>query len=303
MPCGNEVGDTGTTNALTLLAVGLGFLLPWTLGLRAPSLAQETNNPKISVDASFTISSGPSRARVTVEFYRRGPLPPMRPGQPDEYVRGIAVKETGVRETEKTEGSFRMLDRWEAPPTTITAFYPKLSRTWSVPDQPEAIITTAVQYGGRSLTLYAFTWDRRRLELIPHWDGENFSIAQMGAPPRFVVTVMPADYNQIPQLYAWNGSAFLAASEEFPRYFRTLGNREAATIYGHAELPPPGALVQSCRRALQAYALADQQKLGRKACVQARARIESASHVHDPKIQQERESAIAEINRLLKGNE
>ena len=294
----SRISDIGASDVWVRLAVLVSVLASWTPLGRGPAGAQINDQGKLSVDASFVIPSEPSQVRITIDFYHRGPFSSVHEGQPDEYIKGITV-----RDDEKIRAESHVLANWEAPATTIVTFYPELSRVWTVARPREVIVTTAVQYGGRALTLYAFAWDKGRLQPIQQWSGENFSIARMGVPWRLVVTVMPPDYNRIPQLYAWNGSAFVPADRQFPNYFRLLGEREAASIFHFKESLPPAALVQSCRRVLQAYTLAGDRAPGREACLQARARIESASRARGPEVQQERKSAIAEINRLLEGVE
>jgi hypothetical protein len=267
----------------------LVMTLLWWPGVICAGTPPQENDTQ-QVDARFNVSTGPGGSAV-VEFYRRGPFPPVRAGQPDEYVRGIAVQEAG-----------RVVDRWEADHTTIPVFYPGLNKIWTVRGPNHILITGAVQYGGRFVKLYALTWSGGKLEAIQEWAGETFSIKPMGSPSRFVVVVTPEDYSQIPELYVWDGTKFRLANSEFPEYFSALGAREACTIYNSGEKLAPAALVQSCRRSLEAYALAGRPEAGRRACVQARARIQKGAGVTwstPDGFQREGPSAISEIDGQL----
>lgn len=263
--------------------------LLWWPGVGCAGTPQNESDGQ-EVDARFNVSTSPGGSAV-VEFYRRGPFPPTAAGQPDEYVRGIAVQEAG-----------RVLDRWESDRTTIPSFYPGLNEIWTVTDPSRILITGVVQYGGRLLKLYALTWSGGRLEPIREWTGETFSIKPMGSPSRLVVVVTPEDYSRIPELYAWDGTKFRPANTEFPEYFNALGAMEARAIDNSSDKLPPAAIVQSCRRSLEAYKLAGRSEAGRRACIQARARIQKGAGItwSTPEgFQREGPSAISEIDSLL----
>jgi hypothetical protein len=117
-----------------------------------------------------------------VEFYRRGPIAQSNPVGPPVYFRGIRI--------EKPSDS--QVGLWEAP-TTIPVFYRKWSNVWRTPNG-EAIITTAVQFGGRTVGLYAFRWSADELQVLSDWNGENFAIKLLDG--NLTVTVDPTDYTQ-----------------------------------------------------------------------------------------------------------
>ena len=232
-----------------------------------------------------------------VEFYyrKRGQL--SAPGQLTEYVRGVAVIGVGKNS--------RVLDRWESEPTTIRSFYPELNKLWRLPRARRMLITTAVQYGGRVLKLYAFQWQEGKLRQVGVWEGENFSVKHMGQPEQLVIVLKPSDY-EIPELYAWRDGQFRKATDLFPDFYSDLGEAYAKVLKNPQALPA-AALVQSCRLALQAYRLAGAASRGRSACTAVRERIAQGTAVvpgltkeSAEQFEGEKKAAITEIDILLR---
>lgn len=232
---------------------------------------------------------------LRVEFYHRGPFQPSTPGQPPEYVRGLAVSDPKV--------SPGLLARWESERTTIRAFYPELNRLWSVRVPGGVIITTVVQWGGRTSNLYTFRWENGRLEQVRAWGGEDFKIQRMGG--KLVVVVTPSDYSKLPELYAWDGKTFAEAGRRFPKYYAKLGIRYVRGIRQSEPLPPE-AVIQSCRLALQAFELAGQPDVACKACLEARDRISSGQNVTfgvavttTEQLRRYKDYSLSEIEKLM----
>jgi hypothetical protein len=258
----------------------------------ALSAYAQNKSGAVMVDASL-----PDQSRsIEFQFYHRASIGTAQPGQPPEYVRGIRVKESSP--------NFRVLDSWEAQPTTIVAFDQKLNRTWVV--GRAQIITATVYYGGRYGKLFALYWTGGKLKQVNEWDGAGFSIRAIGSPPEPVVAVNSSDYSRVPELYAWNGTEFQAASDRFPAYFASLGADYAAPIYDYSHPVPPVALLQSCRLSLEAYKLAHNPDAGHKACLEARDRISEGrgiipgATIKAEDFQRQRSSAIAEIDSVVK---
>jgi len=243
------------------------------------------------IDLALNTGLLENRRTLGVEFYYRN-AEPSGTGQPPLYVRGVRV-------TEPNKATPR-LGQWESEPTSINTFYPNLNKLWQVPGG--SLLTTAVQYGGRSLRLHVLKWQRGGLRQVGVWEGENFSIRQMGEHQQLVITVKPPDYNQLPQLYVWNRDTFRRADRDFPDFFSQLGDSYAQAIRS-SRLLPAVAIVQSCRLSLEAYQLSRTPSRGRNACTAAKERIVHgralAASASPQQFEQEKKSAIVEIDNLL----
>ncbi len=231
----------------------------------------------------------------TVEWYAAGPFPPVSRGNPPQYVLGVAVRRAG--------GRSRIIASWASPPTTIPTFYPKLNGLWPLPGGGGALISRAVQYGGRVLYLFMFRLEGNALREVGHWGGENISLMQVNG--RLVVEVVPDDYSQVPTLYTWRSKEFTEASQEFPAFYAKLGTSYAGGVLNPNPLPV-AAVVQACRLALRAYQLAKQPAMGRKACLNARQRITSGRGIIHSSVaqsqqnfEQERKTAVGLIDTIL----
>ncbi len=251
----------------------------------------------VHVDFTTTANLAGRTRSQTVEWYRRGPFAPVAPDNPPTFIRGVAVRAGGL--------GTAVVARWESTPTTILAFYPKLNNVWSLPGRTGAVISAAVQYGGRVVDLYVLQWESGRLKVVGQMEGENMTVMRL--EERLVVEVVPDDYSRVPELFAWDGVRFNEASRTFPMFYSRL----AQTYVGGVENPhplPPTALVQSCQLAFQAFELARQPALARRACLEARERISAGRALvrgvaaESPQVfERERRDAVQRINALLMG--
>jgi hypothetical protein len=263
-------------------------LLPW----RVLAAAGQGNRHVELTLLGDVSGKGGSKA---VKWYVAGPFPPECPTCPLRYVRGVEVRKAG--------GKFPIIAGWASRPTTITAFYPKLNALWPVSGGGAALISAAVQYGGRVLDLFMLRLKGNELKEVGHWGGENESIMRMNG--RLAVEVVPDDYSQLPSLYAWSGDKFKEANGEFPSFYAKLAKAHAE-IVGDPRPLAVAVIVRACKLALQAYQLAKQPPLGRDACLAARQRIASGrgiipSPVAQPEkdFEREREEAVRAIDTLL----
>lgn len=251
----------------------------------------------IHVDAEFTGDLVGDGRMFLVEFYSRGPVASSGPGQPPQYVRGVRIRGVDAR---LPSGA-----TWESTETTIPTFYPNLSKLWPVSESGGAVITTAVQYGGRVVALYAFRLRGETMKRVGAWEAQDFSIRRMGDGNRLVVIEWPSDYSKIPDLYAWSGADFTEAGLDFPEFFSKLAASYAQGIDNPQPLPP-AAILQSCRLALQAYQLGRTPEIGRKGCARARQRIASGASIirgfaqeSPEEFENEKRKTVAEINKLI----
>lgn len=259
--------------------------------------AAESSFDGIHMDAVVKADLAGDGRVLQVEFYRRGPLGHSDPGQPPGYVRALAVR--------SVTATSAVLEKWESAQTSIPVFYPKLSNVWPVSEPGGCVITTAVQFGGRVMRLYAFRWQGSKLKQVGTWQAQDFSISQMDGNRHLVVVERSSDYGKVPVLYQWDGVEFTEASRNFPEFFSRLGASYEKGVRSAQPLPP-AALVQNCRLALQAFQIAGRPQAGRRACVQARERISSGRAIisgnsqESPKeFENEKKMAIAEINKLI----
>lgn len=283
---------------MILQLLGLVALFGSCLGLAFPAQAPVTKpaHPSAIVDLGLTGRLTDKTIRQTVEWYHVGPLPPAAPNNPPRYVRGVRVREDGA-------GS-AILAHWEARPTTILAFYPKLNGLWGVSGAARTLVSVAVQYGGRVVDLYLLRLERGIFTTVGHMEGESMSIMRLNG--HLVVEVMPDDYYKVPSLQAWNGSEFVEASRDFPQFYAKLGKDYVGGVRNPHPLPAE-AIVASCQLALQAYDLAGRPAVGREACLDARRRISSGLGLipglagESPQhFEQERAFAVKRIDTLIR---
>lgn len=163
------------------------------------------------------------------------------------------------------------------------------------------IITTVVQFGGRSVTMYAFRWSGGTLQLVREWGGENFAVDRLEG--KLAITVHPIDYTQVPELYVWNGTDFTSA--ESPDFYASLVKTYIESMLRPDS--PPEAVVENCGLALQAAKRADLSGIARLACKQAQARIPSSQvdtkHTAGrtpEQIRKDKDHAVAQISERLK---
>jgi hypothetical protein len=267
--------------------------------LYSPGLNERSNGKY--VDSVLVADVGGNDHLLQVEFYHRGPLPHSKNKiltRHDQYVRGVEVATVDGTE----------LAQWEAPPTVLpcigggNACFTPLDAVW--PIQPRgSLITTVVWYRPRFLRLWAFRWNRSKLEQVGYWCGRNFVVKPIHG--KLLVSVEPHDPRRLPELYAWDGHGFADARHQMPQYYSHLGKYYVAAI--STNIGNPADLVRDCGLALQAYKIAGPIELARNACDKAKRRIQSGEGVFPShrssspqRFNDEKLTAIAQIDEMLK---
>ncbi len=262
-----------------------------------PGIVRSGASAKVQVEKVLRGDLAGDGRVLEVQFYTRGPIPVVytaiggsrerRPLPPD-YVSGVAVAEPGGP----------VLDRWEAQPSSLQ-LRQDLSNLWPVPPRG-MLVTLGVDYGAKVAGLWALRWNGQKLSQVGEVDGQ-ISIQQMSG--RLVVTQEGND-DDIPSLYAWNGSGLVEASSQFPQYYAALGASELRCL---SQAPIRlGGFTDCCKRALHAFSLAGMVDAGIKACTEAKERIAGGAeiapgrrHLSPEDIAKARPYVIARIDELL----
>lgn len=233
-----------------------------------------------------------------IEWYDDGPFPPVDAHNPPQYVRGIVVRERAEPQ--------RVVAQWQARPTTLKIFYPRLNNVWRThADESGPLISVAVQYGGKVLDLYMLEFRGNGLKQVGHWEDLDMSIMEM--KNHLVVEVIPGAYYQVPKLFRWTRAGFIRADHEFPVFYARLGRRYIAEIYSdHPAVAED--IAANCRLASAAWRLAKDPARGVRACRAAKQRIASgrgivpgSSRETPQEFMAERKHAIKQIDALLTG--